>query len=160
MAVKITPEDIPGMSETKPLDLDAIRRRSDAATPGPWKAGTDAHPETFPWELEISKKYPCVELDNNAQGAADAAFIAAARDDVPALLAEVGRLRAEAARLDQDVLAVIDERDEYQKRADELAHAIASVTGADLGEHSNMNDPWRNALDAAKRLQRSAEPAA
>jgi hypothetical protein len=45
---------------------------------------------------------------------------------------------------------VLRERDEAQETADKLAHALAVITGVDIGEHSSMNDPWRNALDAAE----------
>lgn len=41
------------------------------------------------------------------------------------------------------------ERDRYHERADELAGAIAKHLGIDIGEHSNLNDPWQNAIDAA-----------
>lgn len=79
---------------------------------------------------------------------ADQAFIRHAREDIPALLAEVEKLRSYCADLERDVLAVIDERDRYQEVADDLAHAIAVTTGVDIGEHSSMNDPWHNALEA------------
>jgi hypothetical protein len=42
----------------------------------------------------------------------------------------------------------IELRDDYQEWADKLAYAIAAATGVDIGEHSNMNHPWQNALDA------------
>ncbi len=40
------------------------------------------------------------------------------------------------------------ERDGYQDWADKLAAAIAAHTGVDIGEHSSVNCPWLNALDA------------
>jgi len=83
--------------ETAELDLDAIEARATAATEGPWttgadKAWSDALP---PWALVISANYPLIELQEGAQGVADAEFVAAARQDVPALVAEVRRLRAQ-----------------------------------------------------------------
>lgn len=75
----------------QPLDLDAIQQRSNLATPGPWTAGGEW---IHPWELTLSATYPMIELDSTEQGAADAAFIAAARTDVPVLVAEIERLRA------------------------------------------------------------------
>ncbi len=42
---------------------------------------------------------------------------------------------------------VINERDHYQDMADKLADAIATHFGIEIGEHSNVNDPWRNALE-------------
>lgn len=80
------------------IDVDAIRERLAAASPGPWRTG-DRDPEygdvMHPHELIIGHKQAMVELEPGKNGAADAAFIAAARQDVPALLAEVDRLRAE-----------------------------------------------------------------
>jgi len=39
-------------------------------------------------------------------------------------------------------------RDTYHEWADKLAEAIAKHFGVDIGEHSNMNCPWSEALDA------------
>lgn len=76
-----------------------------------------------------------------------------ARTDVPALLAEIDRLSAalEARNAEEEraSLQTIDERDKAQDVADRLTEAIAEITGVDMGEHSNMNDPWQNALQAA-----------
>jgi hypothetical protein len=44
---------------------------------------------------------------------------------------------------EQEMLEVIDERDKAEEWADKLAHAIGN--GAE-GEHSNLNNPWENAL--------------
>ena len=46
----------------------------------------------------------------------------------------------------EDCLQLIKERDLYSDKADELAQAIADHFGGDIGEHSNMNCPWENAL--------------
>lgn len=69
------------------LDLDAIKARSVAATAGPWQrldqtvyAGPDEH------GVVVAETY-------GDQHDADAIFIAHAREDVPALVAEVERLR-------------------------------------------------------------------
>lgn len=48
----------------------------------------------------------------------------------------------------QDDDETIRERDCYHDWADKLAAAIAEFTGADIGEHSSVNNPWQNALDA------------
>ncbi|WP_372352665.1 hypothetical protein [Streptomyces sp. KL116D] len=79
---------------TTPLDLDAIEARATAATPGPWC--TDS------WEIYKGAEYEAGaewlgetcragEMDDSR---ADAEFVAHARTDVPALIAEVRRLRA------------------------------------------------------------------
>ena len=67
------------------IDLDAIRRRMDAATPGPWMHGTDG----LVWPPRMGDPV------SGSAHLADAAFIAHARQDVPVLLAEVDRLRAQ-----------------------------------------------------------------
>lgn len=83
---------------TDPLtdeQLAAIEARASAATRGPWDSigervyagGASA------WVVAESKMWG---LDGERDDyAADAAFVAGARADVPALLAEVRRLRAE-----------------------------------------------------------------
>lgn len=82
-----------------PLDLDAIEARANAATPGPW--GVEKDQEGF---------FEVVGLNNDLTPGAsfgatysgitnyptpeDAAFVAAARTDVPDLVATVRRLMA------------------------------------------------------------------
>lgn len=52
---------------------------------------------------------------------------------------------ADAATHEAEILRLIDERDEAQEWADRLA-AVAG--GPDvIGEHSNANNPWANALE-------------
>lgn len=46
-------------------------------------------------------------------------------------------------------MEALEERDGYHDWADRLANAIANLTATDIGEHSNDNNPWANALDAA-----------
>jgi hypothetical protein len=82
-------------------ELQAIRARAEAATPGPWTegAGKVAGGETR--ELVIgADNRTIIAMAYGGFGhptpdctRADRAFIAAARTDVPALLAEVDRLR-------------------------------------------------------------------
>ncbi len=94
--------------------LAAIRERCDKATPGPWYAteAVEWQPHKGPWydvgagittDPENTSYAGCDVVEGGHQdeqgGAvgvlknADAAFIAAARTDVPDLLAEVERLR-------------------------------------------------------------------
>lgn len=63
--------------------------------------------------------------------------------------AERDAARASLAEVERTILQVIDERDDRGDVADKLAEAIADITGAELGEHSSMNDPWENACEAA-----------
>lgn len=95
------------------LNLDAIERRANAATPGPWHAEATEDPQ----ERAISNKigdsrigysaweglaiaYGADDMpDEGALVAADnAKFIAHARTDIPALIAVIRRLHAELGR--------------------------------------------------------------
>lgn len=49
----------------------------------------------------------------------------------------------------------IADRDEAQEWADELSDLIATLTGAEIGEHSNLNNPWEQAAAAAEALIKS-----
>jgi hypothetical protein len=87
----------------------------------------------------------------------DPATIQPAPDPRADLVAENAKLTAEVKRLtdranvDETALEeVLGERDQYSDVADELAAAIAVITGVDVGEHSSANDPWYEALEAAK----------
>jgi hypothetical protein len=77
-------------------ELDAMQRRADAAVDGPWEAfvegfddagsscifvGDDEHPEIY------------LSPQRYANSAPELNFIAASRQDVPRLIAEVRRLR-------------------------------------------------------------------
>jgi hypothetical protein len=74
-----------------PLDLEAIKARADAATEGPWFY--DGNPSAV--VVGGDGRSLCASAYNwpDPVCAANATFIAAARSDVPALVAEVSRLR-------------------------------------------------------------------
>jgi hypothetical protein len=105
------------------LDLDAIRAREAAATPGPWVA-VNTLDEDSEWASEFDDPmvvtedstpgiYTAIAKDicqGATDGVADAEFIAHARQDVADLLAEVDALRdaldeahCEASTLSQDL---------------------------------------------------------
>lgn len=71
-------------------ELQAIRERWEAATPGPWVKNVNRNGI-------VTSNYCITGLRD-----VDAYFIAAARTDVPALLAEVERLREEINELKSD----------------------------------------------------------
>lgn len=78
-------------------DLAAMRARSEAATPGPWKVVSGRHGRYVDHEIS--------GLPRGAHGGfflRDADFIVNARMDVPALLDECNRLRARIADLEAD----------------------------------------------------------
>lgn len=141
-AIDSQPYDEPAKVEPPKLDLEAIRRRAEAATPGPWVrweehgeiVASPPNREVFkntPGEMrggmgtvcEFEEDYDDPE-DASYNWEANAEFVAHAREDVPALLAEVTRQRGVIQRLlDQNgEMAVVwkkrlDERDEARKWA-------------------------------------------
>jgi hypothetical protein len=75
---------------------------------------------------------------------------------------------AVAARPTDDALwdQTLTERDNYHEWADKLANAIAEHFGIEIGEHSNLNNPWPVALEALENMAaqkahawRTTEPA-
>jgi len=77
------------MTQLTAQQLDEIQARADAATPGPWHL-TDADTIVAPLTAdEIADVWEPTQASRNGE------FIENARTDVPALLNEVRRLRAE-----------------------------------------------------------------
>lgn len=94
------------MNSTTP-DLAAIRARHAASTPGTWITTADIDDPYSPWGLEIIRvgdyDDPDARLDHivrvpdHDDRPADLRFIADAHQDIPALIAEIERLRATPA---------------------------------------------------------------
>lgn len=83
-----------------PEQLEAIKRRAEAATEGPWIVDHDARVDGCDHVVLLESADVAVCFLSNRSGDPDwqennGAFIAAAREDIPALVAEVERLRAE-----------------------------------------------------------------
>ncbi|WP_393075156.1 hypothetical protein [Streptomyces sp. LN704] len=79
------------MTTPKPLteqQLAEIEARTNAATPGPWTVSEDYSDVITPDGGQLASYWNPTSETRNGE------FIAAARTDVPALLAEVRRLRA------------------------------------------------------------------
>lgn len=140
------------------VDLDAIQQRANAATPGPWATDPDSawrrchEAHEYVYATDPTDRHGVVALTgikgDHVRNARDAAFIAHARTDVVVLIKEVRRLAAELARNEREHGDTIDDRDRAQQMAADLADGIAKLTGVEIGEHSSMNDPWQNALQA------------
>ena len=82
---------------TADLDVDAIQARCDAATAGPWsfEQPTQSRLRFYVGECCGWFIYPATNsIWHGTTARDDARFIAHAREDIPALLAEVRRLRA------------------------------------------------------------------
>ena len=109
------------------IDLDAIKARAEAATPGPWNADVAQRGDCVVWGpngrfvlnaqaephwVEFPEGWPTkrsVAFDADRR---DVEFIAHAREDVPALVAEVERLRGDVAESDdlwQTQARILDE---------------------------------------------------
>ncbi|MFD5798646.1 hypothetical protein ACFWIO_34970 [Streptomyces diastatochromogenes] len=104
------------MNTDQQLDLDAIDAVANAATDGPWLANDRIGVATNP------AGDPLAVFGGGEQDRADAAFVAAARTDVPALVAEVRRLQAREA-----AFTTLAER--WQQMADHGDVAIGSFDG-------------------------------
>lgn len=140
------------------LDLDAIRARAEAATPGPWTYGdiaSVAGGSLYDEDVMIG----AVHWDNlpdplhrfRSVESADAVgrFIAAARTDIPVLIAEVERLTAENEALCEeanetlDLAAdLIDERDAaLAENADDPTLVRQSFLSELIEEHHSIKVP-------------------
>lgn len=78
----------------EPLDLEPIKARLAAATPGPWES--DIYPGSENWVYVGGVRGPGPSLELGADSSGDAEFITNAPTDIAALVAEVERLRAPA----------------------------------------------------------------
>lgn len=82
-------------------ELNEILARAAAASPGPWVAdGSAVEAFNAPIDPDIAITGSMTIHSLPAEHEANAAFIAAAREDVPNLVAEVRRLRAERGEED------------------------------------------------------------
>jgi hypothetical protein len=94
-------QEVVGVAERLTADeLATIRARCDAATPGPWLAGRNV--ETNRWSVDAFGRFEdgtlygmVIARPSVDNGEANATFITNARTDVPRLLDEIERLRAE-----------------------------------------------------------------
>jgi hypothetical protein len=135
----------PRLSEQR---LAEILARAAAATNGPWC--TDS------WEIYQGTEYvpgmsfwigeTCRGTADLAQDAADAAFVAAARTDVPELVAEVQFLRAQVAGLESSVHDLTPSEQQFLTFALELA----ADRMAERGDEFDAADDA--ALESLRRL--------
>ena len=113
-------------------DLEAIKARAAAATEGPWEWDDPtigqhwSRPE--PWATVVDDEVNCGGYcyggsSSPIKSDADGQFIAHAREDIPALVAEVERLR--------------EEREELQRRLD----AVEALARSGIGK------PYNRTLD-------------
>jgi hypothetical protein len=116
----------------EPLDLEAIKAREADASAGPWEAKAY---RVYSGDRSMGERIiaalwrPWGPVTGEGSIEADAAFVAAARSDVPALAAEVERLRAENATLRDLTFTDPCQRcgeGQVDHRALQLVHCIAA----------------------------------
>jgi len=140
-----------------PLDLSAIKSRCAAATPGPWKAS--CAPGVASVRSEWANCAIYINVRQNGETPAcvtrwhrDAEFIAHSRSDVPALVAEVERLRFLLAECYRATGADPDGDDDAMlagKAVDAVRRLRASADHE--GEKSEEWERCYRALEAAAR---------
>lgn len=99
-----------------PEQLDEIEQRANRATEGPWVwEATSPRMSGEQWNLRISGKHGIRMVVSEYQhGPANAKFITSARTDVPALVAEVRRLRGQIAAV-KEALSGHPKCDRYEE---------------------------------------------
>jgi hypothetical protein len=113
----------------EPLDLEAIKARAEAATEGPWDWGPLDMTKSGKFALRAPGMRPIVKAASADvwPSAADADFIAAARSDIPALVAEVERLWADLAECQQHNDRTCIANQAAEQWAEQLTEATAEV---------------------------------
>lgn len=124
-----------------------IKAREGKATPGPWV--DKLHVAQTADGLEFGRSYSVIAKDGGVcmlykgdryngyyNQDADAAFIASARQDIPDLLAEVERLRAENKRLERQVMQLA-EAEQMRAREALIETRLAKIwiTSSQGGRH-------------------------
>ena len=105
------------------IDLDEIEARANAAAKGPWKFPHRDYPGVVTSHLGCLWNPETGEINDPS----DAEFIAHAREDVPALVAEVKRLRRELECAQTALTEAFDEADAEAGRAREALQAVREI---------------------------------
>ena len=102
--------------------IEAIRGRAEKATAGPWYTASTTD---GPWIIEENGNI----ISGTCAHVSDGGFIANAREDIPALLAEVERLNGVVGAL-ISTLELIEERTEGQ--ANKLARGAIKYANEEI----------------------------
>lgn len=120
--------------------FEKIRKRAEAATSGPWTYVSETE-DRYEMPKFISPEFPIMSfgdctafypIEGTPPDDADADFIANAREDIPALLAEVERLQ-------NDVIALEDLKDGTDSVNLAEIERLRSVI-ADFADHGTRHD--------------------
>lgn len=143
----------------EPLDLDAIEAQAEAATPGPWFRDVyeDGEEGEGPTGVYPGSRGPMVESNDvmgppigeeqyandvaSCIGDANAAFIAAARTNVPALVAEVRKWQKAT---EEEAEARGKAEGAYMSAVAEIRNLLASAHPHPK-EHPTMTAAWKRA---------------
>lgn len=137
-------------------DLKPLRALADAATPGPWRddgsdivqltdAGKgyplDYYPDSK--DVAIGKCPTCGNTDVGIQRQEDAAFVAAARGAVPALITGVEQLHEQV----DAIPTLLAENVRLTKAVNEAPEFLEAVKIATSAENTQLRTALREALD-------------
>ncbi|MDP9351701.1 MAG: hypothetical protein M3P51_09205 [Chloroflexota bacterium] len=116
------------------VDLEAIKARCKAATPGPWWATCRDVSDDFARDdsfLGFEVHGPPPAYRGQLERGADALFIANARTDVPALVAEVERLQTCLEEAAAHAAGAERACDELESENDRLLALLARCEGGE-----------------------------
>lgn len=110
-------------------NLNEIETRLASATAGPWRTQIAACDHTDAEDHSAVKGGDGALVSGCIEWESDATFIAHAREDIPALIAEVRRLRAERDARDSDISALIAHVEDHGEDAasDEVYVALLKM---------------------------------
>ena len=139
--------------------IEQIRKRHEAATPGPWRV-----PEGYSWRVAEGDTYICNMFGRqDLQDSENAEFIAHARTDIPLLLDEIDRLstqivsRSKFASDDNGRCwhSYYDECDDYNEVKAELAGARLEILELirERDRAMNEHDEIAKAADAVRSVK-------
>lgn len=142
------------------VELAAIRERVERATDGPWwphKINLPGLRDEGDWIIDSGPTFIASTQIDSERGERDAEFLAAARTDVPALLDEVGRMRAQVTSLTETVLATAGDLHGAEAEAERLRAAAVRTEQAETAIVAILEaerDEARARLDAVLALHR------
>ena len=127
------------------LDLEPIKERLAAATPGPWKAKEDS------WDgysVVIDDNGPGVSIiaeqigQGEDGGRGDAEFIANAPEDIAALVAEVERLRATIHVLTSERDSALERNNDLIEQSEKQQSRLSAVENLHRRSTYKSDDPY------------------
>lgn len=136
------------------IDLEAIRKRADAAQAGPWHADYCGKQDCQGWHIEggpgvgstgLLIRHRDYDDDSTTNSHDDLAFIIHARADIPALLDHIASLQQQLAEAKEELNAyrVIDSYRQLGIQTREECAKIAEAIGKNLSLTREMHTATR-----------------